>query len=88
MKNILAVLSLCFVYVYSCMYHCEELFDVYKYSICDNSNMTLEKNITYYNLYQYLDYKNYNECVLNNELILFIRYLDYKKMSSFWIITS
>ena len=56
--------------------------------MCDNKNITEEKNITYYNLYNYLDYKTYNQCVLNNEFILFIRYIDYKKMNSFWIIKS
>lgn len=86
--NIVIISILIFVIgVSGCIiYPCDQLFNVYTYTLCDTVNITLEKNITYYNLYEYLDYSSLCECSLDNQILLIIKYLNYKKMDSFWII--
>ncbi len=79
-------------YIWPCSY----IFDMYEYPMCadvveyyyNQEPQYYEKTITYFNLIPSLDYKKFNECLLNNDLILVVTYLNYTLMDSFWFITN
>jgi hypothetical protein len=79
-------------YIWPCSY----IFNIYEYSLCADvveyyykqEPQYYEKTITYYNLMPELNYTEFEECVLNNNIILVVKYLNYSLMDSFWIITN
>lgn len=79
-------------YIWPCSY----IFTIYEYHLCadvveyyyNNEPEKYEKIITYFNLIPELNYTEFDECVLNNDFTLVVKYLNYTLMDSFWIISN
>ena len=79
-------------YIWPCSY----IFNIYEYSLCadvveyyyNQEPQYYDKTITYYNLISNVNYTEFEECILNNDFTLVVKYLNYTLMDSFWIITN